>query len=392
MAAALPGPAARRAARGRRGRAGDRRRRAGDDRAGVRGRGPAPRAAPAGRADPAGRARLAGEGRRGAPRGLGQLGQQRTAAGPRRHAGAPARRAAGLDRRRGGRRDARARAPLHRRQRGHGHRPARRHAAGRRALLDAAHAGPVRRPRRGGERLGRGRLRGHDGPARRPHLRQPAARRRLLPVAGARGRVPAADARRAARHRRGDRRDRHLPRRPVLAVRAARAPACRGHGGPSRPVRTPTPRARRPRPPCRARSNGGHHPRRCARPGRRRRLRGLRQRRGDPVVGDRRGDRLLLGRGRGHCPRPASLERSPRRAIRVDGSVADRDLLRPARPLRGEPRHHHRPHRAAPRSCDGDDPHAGSEPRSPGSTDEPAGPTHVLRWKVYLPVGSWVML
>ena len=122
VAAALPGPAARRAARGRRGRAGDRRRRAGDDRAGVPGRGPAPRAAPAGRADPAGRARLAGEGRRGAPRGLRQLGEQRAAAGPRRHAGAPARRAAGLDRRRGGRRDARAGAPLHRRQRGHGHR------------------------------------------------------------------------------------------------------------------------------------------------------------------------------------------------------------------------------------------------------------------------------
>ena len=43
---------------------------------------------------------------------------------------------------------------------------ARRHAARRRPLLDAAHAGPARRPRRGGERLGRGRLRGHDGPAR----------------------------------------------------------------------------------------------------------------------------------------------------------------------------------------------------------------------------------
>ena len=102
-----------------RGRAGDRRRRAGDDRAGVRGRRPAPRAAPSGRADPAGRARLAGEGRRRAPRGLRQLREQRAAAGPRRHAGAPARRAAGLERRRRGRRDARAGAPLHRRQRGH---------------------------------------------------------------------------------------------------------------------------------------------------------------------------------------------------------------------------------------------------------------------------------
>ena len=121
--------------------------------------------------------------------------------------------------------DARAGAPLHRRQRGHGHRRARRHAARRRPLLDAAHAGPVRRPRRGGERLGRGRLRGHDGPARRPHLREPAARRRLLPLAGAGGRVPAADARRPARHRRGDHRDRHVPRRPVPAARAAGAPA-----------------------------------------------------------------------------------------------------------------------------------------------------------------------
>ena len=156
VAAALPGPAARRAARGRRGRAGGRRRRAGDDRAGLRRRRPAPRAAPAGRADPAGRARLAGEGRRGAPRRLRQLREQRAAAGPRRHAGAPARRAAGLDRRRGGRRDARAGTPLHRGQRGHGRRQARRHAARRRPLLDAAHAGPVRRPRRGGGRLGRG--------------------------------------------------------------------------------------------------------------------------------------------------------------------------------------------------------------------------------------------
>ena len=40
---------------------------------------------------------------------------------------------------------------------------ARRDAAGRRPLLDAAHAGPVRRPRRRGGRLGRGRLRGPEG-------------------------------------------------------------------------------------------------------------------------------------------------------------------------------------------------------------------------------------
>ena len=47
---------------------------------------------------------------------------------------------------------------------------------------------PVRRPRRGGERLGRERLRGHERPARHPHLREPAACRRLLPMAGAGGR------------------------------------------------------------------------------------------------------------------------------------------------------------------------------------------------------------
>ncbi len=52
--------------------------------------------------------------------------------------------------------DPRAGTPLHRRQRGHRRRPARRDAARRRPLLDAAHAGPARRPRRGGGRLGRG--------------------------------------------------------------------------------------------------------------------------------------------------------------------------------------------------------------------------------------------
>ena len=102
--------------------------------------------------------------------------------------------------------------------------------------LDATHAGPVRRPRHGGERLGRERLRGHDGPARRPHLREPAARRRLLPLAEAGGRVPAADDRRPAHHRRGDHRDHHVPRRPVPAARAAGAPAGGRHG--VVPVRT----------------------------------------------------------------------------------------------------------------------------------------------------------
>ena len=66
-------------------------------------------------------------------------------------------------------RDARAGSPLHRRQRGHGHRPTRRHAAGRRPLLDAAHAGPVRRPRQRGEQLVRGWLRGPGAPARSPN-------------------------------------------------------------------------------------------------------------------------------------------------------------------------------------------------------------------------------
>lgn len=91
--------------------------------------------------------------------------------------------------------------------------------------IAAAHAGPVRRPRHGREGLGRERLRGHEEPARRPHLREPAARRRVLPVAGAGARLPAADDRRPARHRRGDHRDHHVPRRPVPAARPPAAPA-----------------------------------------------------------------------------------------------------------------------------------------------------------------------
>ncbi|WP_237330121.1 hypothetical protein [Streptomyces sp. BA2] len=55
-------------------------------------------------------------------------------------------------------------------------------------------------------------------------------RRRLLPVAESGGRVPAAADRRPARHRRGDHRDRHVPRRPVPAARAAGAPAGGRHG------------------------------------------------------------------------------------------------------------------------------------------------------------------
>ncbi|QWF20190.1 sigma-70 family RNA polymerase sigma factor [Nocardioides sp. LMS-CY] len=158
-----------------------------------------------------------------------QLREQRAAARPRRHAGAPARRAAGLDRRRGRHRHARPGTPLRGRERGHGHRRDRGHASRRRPLLDAAHARPVRRPRRRRERLARGRLRGDDGTARRTHRRQPAARPRLLPLAGSGARVPAPDARRPARQRRGDHRDRHVPRRPVPAARTAGAPACGRH-------------------------------------------------------------------------------------------------------------------------------------------------------------------
>src|SRR2546429_539538 len=51
-----------------------------------------------------------------------------------------------------------------------------------------------------------------------------------LPRAAAGARAPAADDRRPARHRRGDHRDRHVPRRPVPAARAAGAPAGGRHG------------------------------------------------------------------------------------------------------------------------------------------------------------------
>lgn len=94
-------------------------------------------------------------------------------------------------------------------------------------------------------------------------------------------------------------------------------------------------------------------------------LRGPRRWRDDPVVRVRRGDRLLLGRGGGHGRRSPSLERSPRRAIRANGSDADRDLVGPAGPLRGRHRHHRRPPGATPRRCDGDDPHPGAEPPHP---------------------------
>ncbi len=73
----------------------------------------------------------------------------------------------------------------------------------------------------------------------------------------------------------------------------------------------------------------------------------------------------FLGRGHRHCRRSSSLERSPRRAIRADGSDADRDLVGPAAPLRGKHRHRHRPPGATPRRCDGDDPHPGAEPPHP---------------------------
>jgi len=50
-------------------------------------------------------------------------------------------------------------------------------------------------------------------------------------------------------------------------------------------------------------------------------------------------------------------------------------LSRPS--LRGRHRHHHRPPRATPRRCDGDDPHPGAEPAHPDrlttSCDDTAG-------------------
>ena len=106
-------------------------------------------------------------------------------------------------------------------------------------------------------------------------------------------------------------------------------------------------------------------PRRRAGPGRWRRLRRPSWWRDDPVVRVRHGHRLLLGRGHRHCRRSSSLERSPRRAIRADGSVADHDLAGPTPPLRGKHQHRHRPRRATPRRCNGDDPHPGAEPLHP---------------------------
>src|SRR5512132_393202 len=68
---------------------------------------------------------------------------------------------------------------------------------------------------------------------------------------------------------------------------------------------------------------------------------------------------------RARTRRAGSLQRPPRRAIRVDGRVADRDLVGPAPSLRGKHRHHHRPPRTTPRRCDSDDPHPGEEPPHP---------------------------
>ena len=61
------------------------------------------------------------------------------------------------------------------------------------------------------------------GPARRAHVGEPAAGRRLLPLARAGGRVPAADPRRAADRRRTGHGDHDLPRGPVRRPRGARA-------------------------------------------------------------------------------------------------------------------------------------------------------------------------
>ncbi|WP_344904336.1 sigma-70 family RNA polymerase sigma factor [Actinomadura meridiana] len=95
------------------------------------------------------------------------------------------------------------------------------------SALQRARAGPVRRPRHGGERLGRGRLRGPSPPSGRPDPREPAARRRLLPTARARGRVRPDDDRRPARHGRLDHRDHHVSRRPVPTPRPPRNPPAR---------------------------------------------------------------------------------------------------------------------------------------------------------------------
>ena len=89
MAAALPGPAARRGRAERRGARGGRGH-ARDDRARVPGRAPGPAAAPARGADRPRRPRLAGQRDRRRARHQRRGGQQRAAAGPGHDAGAPA--------------------------------------------------------------------------------------------------------------------------------------------------------------------------------------------------------------------------------------------------------------------------------------------------------------
>ena len=107
---------------------------------------------------------------------------------------------------------------------------AQRHAPRRRPQLDAAHAGTGRRSRRGPALLGPGRLHRAGAHEDGPHVGEPAARCRGVPLARAGERLPPPDGRRPAHQRREDHRDRHLPQRPVPAARAAGPPRRRTTG------------------------------------------------------------------------------------------------------------------------------------------------------------------
>src|SRR5690606_2469501 len=73
--------------------------------------------------------------------------------------------------------------------------------------------------------LFRSRLPESARPARHRDRREPAARARLLPTPGTGRQLPAADHRRPAHRRRRDRRNHHLPQRPVPPTGLARPPA-----------------------------------------------------------------------------------------------------------------------------------------------------------------------
>ena len=85
--------------------------------------------------------------------------------------------------------------------------------------------GSADRPRGGGEYWIESGFQGMTGLRAVPTYVEPAAGDRLLSVGVLAGRVPAADPRRRAHRGREDRRDHHVPRRPVPAVRAAGEPA-----------------------------------------------------------------------------------------------------------------------------------------------------------------------